>query len=160
MIYWHGKGYQLVTHPYNGPVLGYLLDGVLVERQPKRTKVKGHILTEDGAVIVLGRDLRVVLVLLLAVLVAIAILLWPRYEYIDYQVTFAEWPVLRDGIIYCNVINEADIEVTVQFLGDDNKSSIYHLQPGDTLPYIHIDFVPTTIRYNGRSDFQLEVQND
>ena len=117
-------------------------------------------MTEDGAVIVLGRDLRLVLVLLLAVLVAIAILLWPRYEYIDYQVTFAERPVLRDGIIYCNVINEADIEVTVQFLDDGNKSSIYHLQPGGTLPYIHIDFVPTTIRYNGRSDFQLEVQND
>ena len=56
MIYWYGKYYTLITSPYNGSVLGYLLDGILLHSRPKGTKVRGYITTEDGVVIVLGRD--------------------------------------------------------------------------------------------------------
>ena len=74
--------------------------------------------------------------------------------------TFAERPSLQGGVLQCNVINEADRVVTVQFIGATSKTVIYTLSPGETLPYIYIDFVPKVIRYNGKSDFPLEVQND
>lgn len=160
MIYWYGKYYTLVTSPYNGQVLGYLLDGVLLHSKPKGTRVRGHVTTDDGVVVVLGRDMRIFAVIVLIVVAALAIALWPRYEYSYFQVTFAEKPQFSDGVLYCNVVNEADIDVTVQFVNATSKSSIYTLEPGDTLPYINIDFTPTTIRYNGEFDFLLEVQND
>ena len=77
-----------------------------------------------------------------------------------YQVTFAERPLLQDGVLYCNVINEAGISVTVQFLNGTNKTMAYTLAPGEALPYIYMDFVPDIIRYNGQSDFLLEVRSD
>lgn len=160
MIYWHGKSYPLVKRPYNGSVLGYLLDGLLLGAPPKRTRIQGHIVTDEGVVIVLARDMRLALYIVCAIGAVLTILLWPRYEYSYYQVTFAEKPLLQDGILQCNVINEADREVTVQFIGTTSKTVIYTLSPGETLPYIYIDFVPKVIRYNGESDFQLEVQND
>ena len=160
MIYWYGKYYPLITSPYNGSVLGYLLDGILLHSMPKGTKVRGHITTEDGVVIVLGRDMRIVAALLLVAAIVLTIVLWPRYEYVYFQVTYAEKPWMENGVLYCNVVNETDIDVTVQFLNATSKTAIYTLEPGDTLPYISIDFTPTTIRYNGEFDFLLEVQND
>ena len=160
MIYWHGKSYPLVTHPYNGAVLWYLLDGLLLDIRPNHTRVRGHIITDEGVVIILGRELSKIFALLFLIGVTLLLVFWPRYEYSYYQVTFAERPVLDEGVLYCNVVNEADIEVTVQFLDSRNKTTVYTLSPGDTLPYIYIDFVPSTIRYNGKSDFPLEVRND
>lgn len=160
MIYWHGKSYPLVKRPYNGVVLGYLLDGLLLSTPPKRTKIRGHIVTDDGTVIVLARDMRPAVYAMCAIGIVLAILLWPRYEYSYYRVTFAERPSLQGGVLQCNVINEADRVVTVQFIGATSKTVIYTLSPGETLPYIYIDFVPKVIRYNGKSDFPLEVQND
>lgn len=68
--------------------------------------------------------------------------------------------MLSGEILYCNVVNDADMEVTVQFLGDMQESSVYHLKPRESLPYILIEFTPTIIRYNGEHDFLLEVQSD
>ena len=160
MIYWQGKLYKLITMQYNGVVYGYLLDGILLSSPPKRAVTRGHIVTEDGVIIVLGRSVRPLVAFLLGVLIILCVLCWPRTESLYYQVTFSEKPLLREGLLYCNVINEADIEVTVQFLDSSNKSIIYTLSPGQTLPYIYVDFVPDTIRYNGSSDFQLEVRYD
>lgn len=160
MIYWHGKSSPLVKRPYNGAALGYLLDGFLLTVPPKRTRVRGHIVTDEGVVIILARDMRLAICAVCVIGIALTILLWPRYEYSYYQVTFAERPSLHDGVLQCNVINEADRVVTVQFIGSASKTMIYTLSPGETLPYIYIDFVPEAIRYNGKSDFPLEVQND
>lgn len=160
MIYWYGKYYTLVTSPYNGAVLGYLLDGVLLHSRPKGTRIRGHIATDDGVVVVLGRDVRIFAVVVLIAAVVLTVVFWPRYEYSYFQVTYAEKPRLSEDVLYCNVVNEADITVTVQFIGASSKSTLYTLEPGDTLPYIDIDFTPTTIRYNGEFDFLLEVQND
>ena len=89
MIYWYGKYYTLITSPYNGSVLGYLLDGILLHSRPKGTKVRGHITTEDGVVIVLGRDMRIVAALLLVAAIVLTIVLWPRYEYAYFHVSVA-----------------------------------------------------------------------
>lgn len=160
MIYWQGKRYELIQLPYNGEVAGYLLDGFLRRQRPKSTLVRGHILTDEGVIVILRRDIRLPLCLLAGVLLLAAVVLWPRYTVEYYQATFAEKPVLAEGVLYCNVLNESDCVITVQFLNDSNKSMIHTLEPGDALPYLHIDFVPTIIRYNESHNFQLEVQSD
>lgn len=160
MIYWKGKTYRKVALPYNGVALGYLLDGLLITSPPKGTKVTGHIVTDEGVIIILGREMRFIIAIVLIAVAAVTIVLWPRYEYSYYQVTFSEHPVMRDSTLYCNVVNEADRTVTVQFLSHESKTTIYTLEPGETLPYIYVDFTPDVIRYNGKSDFPLEVQND
>lgn len=159
MIYWCGKKYELIPRQYNGKVLGYLWDGVLTITAPKRAVVKGHIVTADGVIIILGRDVRYVLVGII-LLAALVIVFWPKQKYTYYQATFAERPLLVEGVLFCNVVNEAESQVTVQFINAHNKSMSYVLEPGETLPYIHIDFVPEVIRYNGDYDFPLEVRSD
>ena len=127
MIYWYGKYYTLITSPYNGSVLGYLLDGILLHSRPKGTKVRGYITTEDGVVIVLGRDMRIVAALLSVAAIVLTIVLWPRYEYAYFQVTYAERPWMENGVLYCNVVNEADIDVSVQLVNATSKTPIYTL---------------------------------
>lgn len=160
MIYWQGKRYVLNPNQYNGKVFGYLWEGILVDTPPRNSIIKGHIVTDNGVIIVLRRDIRLPLILALVIVLMLSVMLWPRHELVYYQVTFSERPVLSEGVLYCNIINEADIQVTVQFLNSFSKSMVYTLNPGDTLPYIYIDFVPEVIRYNGNSDFPLEVRSD
>ena len=45
MIYWYGKYYTLITSPYNGSVLGYLLDGILLHsKYPSRDPLYGDVM--------------------------------------------------------------------------------------------------------------------
>lgn len=160
MIYWQGRNYPLVPREYNGKVCGWLLDGILQATLPRGVIIRGHIVTEHGVIVVVRRDFRWGIALLVLTISALVIALWPRYEYLYYQVAFAESPVYRDGTLYCNVVNVADMDVTVQFIGSASKTGMYQLSPGETLPYIYIDFVPEVIRYNGDFDFPLEVRSD
>lgn len=160
MIYIQGKRYPLVRCEYNGAVSGWLLDGVIQQTQPRHTKVRGHVVTEHGVLVVLYRDLRLLYAVLLLAVLVLVYTLWPQQERVYYQVAFAARPLLQEEVLYCNIVNVADREVTVQFLGAFSKTAIYTLKPGETLPYLYIDFVPETIRYNGDSDFSLEVRSD
>jgi hypothetical protein len=160
MIYWHGKNYPLVRSEYNGGVLGYLLDGILLEHEKAGTKVVGHIVTENGVVIVLQRKMRVLRVAGALVLLILILVLYPREVRHYYLVSFDETPVLKSDVLYCNVVNDAEETITVQFLHAQEASPLYTLQVGESLPYILIDFVPDKIRYNGTYDFQLEVKCD
>lgn len=160
MIYWQGKRYALRQGQYNGKILGYLCDGLLVASIPKTMVAKGYISTDEGVIILLCRNRRYLLLGLLIVITLLVFACWPRYHSVYYQVTFAEQPLLNGGVLYCNVANESDITVSVQFVSSTHKTAPYSLDPGEFLPHIAIDFVPDLIRYNGTSDFLLEVRCD
>lgn len=161
MIYWMHKRYHLISAPYNGDHLGFLIDGKLCHSLPRSAVYSGYIRTPLGVVLVYRRSqLPLFLALLVVAIVAISVSLWPTTEYEYFQVTYEESPRYSDNTLYCNVINEADRPVTVQFIHDKQKSFLYELQPGETLPYITIEFAPSTIRYDNYHDFKLEVQCD
>ena len=149
MIYWEGKQYPLIQQHYNGAVLGYLLDGMFLLTCPKGVLQRGYIAVEDGVIVILRRSVWPAILPAVFLLLVVLWWSWPRPDYVYYQVTFAERPLLQDGVLYCNVINEAGISVTVQFLNGTNKTMAYTLAPGEALPYIYMDFVPDIIRYNG-----------
>lgn len=159
MTYWRGRTYDLIKSPYNGRVVGYLLDGELLQSQPTGTRILGHFSTEDGVVVVLAWRKKAVVVAIAALIVAV-LALWSRKTVRYFPVVFAEEPVYYQGVLYCNVVNDAEISITVKFLSDTEESETHSLEPGESLPYILIDFAPTTIRYNDTYDFHLEVSCD
>lgn len=158
--HFQGTDYEVVAGAYNGTISGYLLGGVLHSSKLRFTEVKGHITTPEGIVAVLGVKRNIVLVTVAVLLLLSAVLLYPHKHIKYYQVSFCETPVYQDGVLYCNVSNDADQDVTVQFREGYNTTQEYLLHSGESLPYINVDFPPDTIRYNGESDFQIEVKHD
>lgn len=158
MVYWKGTEYEMIPSIYNGAISGYLVDGRLRSTQPKGTYIKGHIATEDGILMIAGRRKKPFVAIFCILLAAALFVLWPRNETVYYQVTFNAQPLYMNEILYCDVVNESGIEVTVRFINDTDKSEIITLKPGDTLPYMFLDFVPNAILYNGIDEFPLEVQ--
>lgn len=160
MIYWQGKYYHKVASPYNGEVYAYLLGGRVLFQMPEHTQQAGYLQTPDGVVVLLRRRKSPWLITVVVVSLLLTALVYPRYEYRYYPVCFAECPSMEEGVLYCNVLNEAEQVVTVQFLGEGKSSMVYTLQPKETLPYVSLNFVPDTIRYGGCYDFSLEVSDD
>lgn len=160
MIYWRGKYYPLVEAAYNGAVYGYLCGGQVCTKPPSHSKPFGYIQTPSGVVVICKRDKRPFFVGVVVLLLTVIYLLYPRVEYSYYQVAFEESPVWENNTLYCNVVNVAEREVSVQFVGENQVSIVYYLEPGDTLPTVQISFIPTAIRYGGSYDFSLEVQYD
>ena len=144
---------------YNGDILGYLLDGELHSDIPRGAAVTGHISTNDGVVIVLHHKKKILYVLLMCALIALVVAFWPHVEKVYFPVSFDSEPV-RDGqTLYCNVVNTADITVTIQFIGFEFVSEKYTLNPGDSCPYVELAFNPSLIRYNDTYDFPLNVRD-
>lgn len=160
MILWCGTNYKLIPGTYNGTIYGYLVDGKLRDTQPRWTFVKGHILTPQGVIIVLARKCKLAFITLGVSLAVFLLALIPYPVDVYYQVTFEPQPLLRNETLYCNVVNEDIFQVTVQFSDGTNNTMTYELEPGDTLPYVLVEFVPTVIRYNNQHEFPLEVRLD
>ena len=106
----------------------------------------------------MGRRKKTFVIAFCILFIASILLVWPRQETIYYQVTFSAYPFYMNNTLYCNVVNEANIAVTVRFISDTEKSELFTLEPGDTLPYVYLDFIPYAILYNGTDEFPLEVQ--
>lgn len=158
--HFQGVEYEVVAGAYNGPISGYLLGGVLRSSKWRFTSTKGYISTPEGIVVVLGLKGSIVLVTAAILLILFAVLLYPHKYIKYYPVSFCETPVYQDGVLYCNVNNDADQDITVQFREGHSTTQEYLLHSGESLPYITIDFPPDTIRYNGESDFRIEVKHD
>lgn len=162
MIEFDGAEYEINHAKWNGPVQAYLVDGKYTYIRPVGKVYVGYITTPRGLLEV-WRSKYPVKYIVVAVLFVVACLvsnhIQPDVQY--YRASFAEAPVYRDGTLYCTVVNVADREVTVQFLGaGGEQSALTLLRPGDTIPTIELDFIPTVIQYDQKYSFELEVQYD
>lgn len=158
-VHYQGKKYSVVRRRYNGPITGYLLGGITVTSPKRFTYTVGYIETPGGIVVVLGVN-KAVWVGIAVALILSAVALFPRTVNNYYPVSFEENPVYEDNVLYCNVVNEADQDVTVQFRSGYNATQEYILHAGESLPYIIVDFAPTIIRYDKQIDFNIEVRNE
>lgn len=163
MVDYHGQKYHIYESHYNGTPDGYFCNGNDYTEAPTNKSYRGYIIV-DGRVISVYRDKVTAPVLLLAftLLMSLAIIFYQGSltSNEEYRVSFASYPVYREGTLYCNVVNVSDIDVTVSFTDGVSFSITSLLYPGETIPYIELDFTPTYIVYGGVYKFPLEVKHD
>ncbi len=162
MVRFDGEKYPLHESMWGGEFVGYLCNGKYQYEQPIRLNYKGYIVTPEGVVAVYKSGFP--WGCLPAVLLVVAMFICvsnkkPINSY--YPVSFAESPVLEDGVLYCSVVNVSERELTVNFTDNAGHDSMLTLlRPGETLPTAPVDFVPTAIVYDQQYQFELEVQYD
>lgn len=159
MVKYKFKEYTLIESWYNGTPVNYVLDGRVVNRAPSRRKYKGYLKTEDGVVMIYETNNVIWKVLLCSILLAVAILAYPRNIVGEYRVSFSQHPSYVDGTLHCNVINVSDIPVVVHFENTDSASVDIPLEPGEALSTVELEFIPTYIVYNTDYKFKLEVKS-
>lgn len=163
MIEYCGQQYEVHSMPHNKFVKGYLKDGVFKHKKPLTAKCLGYIQDGDGVIEIYKSRMLLIRLLVCAAIIGLCFFHWQvsRVTTIEYKTSFAEFPVYEEGVLYCSVVNVSDIEVTVTFQDDfGNKSITTSLRPGDTIPYLELDFVPTQIVYDNQYSFKLEAQYD
>ena len=160
MIKYRGEDYVLYTTPHNKTVSGYLCDGVYRLSKPKHAKYRGYIQYGETVIEIYVTSIRglVRLVLIVGICVLAYHGLHSTHDTVYYKVSFAESPKYVDGMLYCTVVNVSNREIVVRFVNEEEESIAALLQPGDTLPYIELNFVPTHIVYDDKYPFKLEVQ--
>lgn len=161
MVEYDGQAYEVHRSHWGGEVYAYLVDGKFTLLQPCSKVYVGYIKTQLGVLEVWRSRVPVRAIVAVVAIIVACILLnntRPVTEY--YRVSFAESPIYRDGILYCNVVNVSDREVTVQFLDGAHSSVLVLLRPGETIPTVELDFVPSVIQYDQQHTFELEVQYD
>lgn len=161
MIRYGNNDYVLHRETHNGSTYAYLCDGSFTQSKPRRAHYVGYIFYGGQIVEVWSYNFRPLLIVLAILMIVGAFALsYTQTRDVYFQACFAEAPLLKDGTLYCNVVNKADFEVTVTFTDGENVSTANILQPGDTLPYTSINFIPTEIVYNQQYSFPLEVRYD
>lgn len=161
MVDFDGQSYDVIRSNWGGDVYAHLIDGRFSYIRPSSKVYVGYIQTPRGVLEVWRSKVPVQYIVIGTVLILLCVFsncTRPRQEF--YRVSFAEAPMYDGTTLYCSVVNVADREVTVQFLGDDNSSELILLRPGDTIPTIELTFVPTVIQYDQNYSFELEVQYD
>lgn len=149
---------MMIRNGWNGDVAGYLLGPFRLRHRPPLCKVAGYIEAHDGVRYVLQPPW---LLLLLPLILCATVSLASRTSEIVvyYPVCFAPQPYYSESILYCNIYNESDHSVVIQFAGQGKLSEPFLLESGCSLPYLYLPFTPETVLYDGTYAFSLEVKS-